>query len=73
MKNNNTLFWVLAVICVYVLLIFPKVVKNGTSSGGSFGGGGTASRGNKNETEKEEKPDPETLEKYRNGGLGYTV
>lgn len=70
MKNNNTLFWVLAVIAVYVFLIFPKVVKKGSS--GSFGGGGTAVRGNKNETEKEEKPDPATLEKYRNG-YSYTA
>lgn len=80
MKNNNTLFWVLAVIVVYVVVVFPNIKKGtfgggGTASrgqnesNGTLGGGGEASRGN---DEKEASPTVEELDNARNR-LGYTI
>lgn len=66
MKSSNTLFWVLAVIAVYVFIVFPKAVRTG--SGGSFGGGGEAVRGK----DKEEKPTVEELDK-KSFRAGYTT
>ena len=61
MKNSSTLFWVLAVIGVYVLLIFPRMVIRGEASKTT----------NKTEEKEGGKPTVEELEKARNGS--YTL
>ena len=63
MKKNNTLFWVLAVIALYVLVVFPNMLQNAYNT----------NRGSEQKnTEEVKRPTVEELENARNGG-GYTL